>query len=87
MSDTHNPGKVVVVTGASGGIGRAVARAFGARQARVALLARGEKGLKAATDDIRSADGTALAIPTDVADFDQVAAASTGSAAAPSEHS
>ena len=37
--------QVVVVTGASGGIGRAVATAFGARGARVALLARGEKGL------------------------------------------
>ncbi len=72
MSDTT---QVVVVTGASGGIGRAVARAFGARHARVALLARGEKGLSAAAEDITRGGGTALEIPTDVADFDQVEAA------------
>ncbi|MEV6628719.1 SDR family oxidoreductase [Amycolatopsis sp. NPDC051106] len=75
MADTKKQDQVVVVTGASGGIGRAVARAFGARQARVALLARGEKGLKAAADDVRVAGGTALAIPTDVADAGQVEAA------------
>lgn len=38
-------GQRVVVTGASGGIGRAVARACGLRHAKVALLARGEEGL------------------------------------------
>lgn len=75
MPDTKKPEQVVVVTGASGGIGRAVARAFGARQARVALLARGEKGLSAAADDVRRTGGTALEIPTDVADPDQVEAA------------
>ncbi|RSD11914.1 SDR family oxidoreductase [Amycolatopsis eburnea] len=68
MSDTQ----VVVVTGASGGVGRAVARAFGARRARVALLARGERGLESAAADVERGGGTALAIPTDVADFDQV---------------
>ncbi|SEF19668.1 NADP-dependent 3-hydroxy acid dehydrogenase YdfG [Amycolatopsis pretoriensis] len=67
--------QVVVVTGASGGIGRAVARAFGARHARVALLARGEKGLHEAADDVTENGGTALEIPTDVADFEQVEAA------------
>ena len=67
--------QVVVVTGASGGIGRAVARAFGARHACVALLARGEKGLAAAAEDVNDGGGTALPIPTDVADFDQVDAA------------
>jgi NAD(P)-dependent dehydrogenase (short-subunit alcohol dehydrogenase family) len=72
---TSTPDQVVVVTGASGGIGRAVARAFGARQARVALLARGEEGLKAAADDVTRGGGTALVIPTDVADFIQVEAA------------
>ncbi|QRP49739.1 SDR family oxidoreductase [Amycolatopsis sp. FDAARGOS 1241] len=68
---------VVVVTGASGGIGRAVARAFGTRHARVALLARGRKGLSAAAEDIRRAGGTALPIEVDVADFGQVDAAAT----------
>lgn len=72
---TGKENQVVVVTGASGGIGRAVARAFGARHARVALLARGEEGLDAAAGDITRAGGTALAIPTDVAEFDQVDAA------------
>ena len=44
-----NGARVVVVTGASGGIGRAAARLFGAQGAKVALLARGETGLNAAT--------------------------------------
>ncbi|WP_410671509.1 SDR family oxidoreductase [Amycolatopsis sp. cmx-4-68] len=75
MTSQQNQHQVVVVTGASGGIGRAVARAFGARHARVALLARGEAGLKAAADDVTRGGGTALEIPTDVADFIQVEAA------------
>jgi NAD(P)-dependent dehydrogenase (short-subunit alcohol dehydrogenase family) len=60
--------QVVVVTGASGGIGRAVAQAYGARGARVALLARGEQGLGGAADDVRRAGGTPLVVPVDVAD-------------------
>ena len=67
--------QVVVVTGASGGIGRAVATAFGARGASVALLARGEKGLAGAARDVRAGGGTALLIPIDVADQAQVFAA------------
>ena len=67
--------QVVVVTGASGGIGRAAAQAFGARGAKVALLARGEAGLEGAVKDIESAGGQALAIPTDVADHEAVDAA------------
>ncbi|HEX4224114.1 MAG TPA: SDR family oxidoreductase, partial [Pseudonocardiaceae bacterium] len=66
---------VVVVTGASGGIGRATAIAFGRRGAQVALLARGESGLDAAAADVREAGGVALAIPLDVADSEQVDAA------------
>ncbi|MBW8485697.1 SDR family oxidoreductase [Actinomadura parmotrematis] len=65
----------VVVTGASGGIGRATARAFGARGAKVALIARGEAGLEAAADEVRAAGGAALALPVDVADFAAVQAA------------
>jgi NAD(P)-dependent dehydrogenase (short-subunit alcohol dehydrogenase family) len=69
--------RVVVVTGASGGVGRAVARRFGARGDRVALLACGEAGLDGALDDIRAAGGEALAVPVDVADAEAVDAAAT----------
>jgi NAD(P)-dependent dehydrogenase (short-subunit alcohol dehydrogenase family) len=68
-------GKVVVVTGASGGVGRAVARRFAERGDRVALLARGEKGLAAAADDVRAVGGVPLALPVDVADAEAVDAA------------
>ncbi|MDD7813411.1 SDR family oxidoreductase [Mycobacterium sp. CSUR Q5927] len=65
----------VVVTGASAGIGRAVAQQFGARGDNVALLARGEAGLRGAASDVKEAGGTALPIPTDVADHAAVEAA------------
>jgi len=64
--------QVVVITGASGGIGRATARLFAKRGAKVALLARGTVGLDAAAKDVEAAGGTALVIPTDVADYEQV---------------
>jgi NAD(P)-dependent dehydrogenase (short-subunit alcohol dehydrogenase family) len=64
--------QTVVVTGASGGVGRALARLYGGRGASVALLARGEAGLQAAADEVEGAGGQAPAIPTDVADHDQV---------------
>jgi NAD(P)-dependent dehydrogenase (short-subunit alcohol dehydrogenase family) len=67
--------EVVVITGASGGVGRAVAREYAARGARVALLARGEAGLAAASEDVLRAGGQPLSIPTDVADFRAVESA------------
>ena len=67
--------QTVVITGASAGIARATAARFGQRGAKVAMLARGEAGLAAAAKDVESAGGTALTIPTDVADARQVEAA------------
>jgi len=60
--------RIVVVTGASAGIGRAVARRFGEDRWRVALVARGSDGLEAAKQEIEAAGGEALVIPCDVAD-------------------
>ncbi len=69
------PFKVVVVTGASAGIGRATARAFAQAGADVALLARGRDGLEAARREIEGLGRRALVIPLDIADADQVDAA------------
>ncbi|MCQ4083756.1 SDR family oxidoreductase [Streptomyces sp. RB6PN25] len=65
---TSHSSRVVVVTGASGGVGRAAARAFAARGDRVALVARGRTGLDAAADEVRAAGGVALPLEVDVAD-------------------
>lgn len=69
--------RVVVVTGASGGIGRATARSFGAQGGRVGLLARGETGLSAAAEEIEAAGGRALVVPTDAARYEEIEAAAT----------
>jgi len=63
---------VVVITGASAGVGRAAVRAFARRGADIGLIARGEDGLAAARREVEAAGHRALAIPTDVADADAV---------------
>ena len=70
----HTP-KVVVITGASAGVGRATAQAFARQGAHIGLLARGHDGLEGARRDVEAAGGQALALPTDVADAGQVEAA------------
>jgi len=64
--------KVVVVTGASAGVGRAAAKAFADRGDRVALIARGAEGLAGAAEEIRSSGGVAFPITADVSDADAV---------------
>jgi NAD(P)-dependent dehydrogenase (short-subunit alcohol dehydrogenase family) len=67
--------EVVVVTGASAGVGRATVREFARRGARLGLLARGTAGLEAARAEVESEGGRALALPTDVASPEAVESA------------
>lgn len=70
--------EVVVITGASAGVGRATARTFAQRGANIGLLARGRDGLEGARQDIEKAGGQALVVPIDVAHAEQVEAAAEG---------
>ncbi len=74
MMQARTP-EVVVVTGASAGVGRAIARAFARRGAYIGLLARGHAGLEGARRDVEELGGQALDLPTDVAAASQVEAA------------
>lgn len=64
--------QVVAVFGASSGIGRETARRFAQRGAKVVVAARGQDGLTSLVEEIRSADGEAMAITADATDFTQV---------------
>jgi NAD(P)-dependent dehydrogenase (short-subunit alcohol dehydrogenase family) len=66
--------QVVVVMGASSGIGRETALRFARRGAKVIVSARGEAGLRSLVDEIRSEGGQAIAVVADVSEFDQVKA-------------
>jgi short-subunit dehydrogenase len=74
MKDIYK-GKIVVVTGASAGVGRATAREFALNGCDVALLARDPERLETAAAELRGLGVRALPIPTDVADSDAVEAA------------
>src|SRR4051812_39429415 len=71
MPSTNRP-EVVMVTGASAGVGRATAGAFARRRARVGLLARGRAGLEGTRRDVEALGGKGLILQADVADPDQV---------------
>jgi NAD(P)-dependent dehydrogenase (short-subunit alcohol dehydrogenase family) len=66
--------EVVVITGASAGVGRATAQAFAKRGAHIGLIARGVAGLEG-TRDVERLGGKALVIPADVAHPEEVEAA------------
>jgi short-subunit dehydrogenase len=78
MRGRHGTGRprpeIVVITGASAGVGRATVRAFARRGAHLGLLARGQDGLEGARRDVEAAGGKALVLPTDVVDAEQVEA-------------
>jgi NAD(P)-dependent dehydrogenase (short-subunit alcohol dehydrogenase family) len=75
MPNDAMKGAVVVVTGGTAGVGRATARAFAKRGARVAVIARGRMGLEATEREIEELGGRALAISADVSNAVQVEAA------------
>lgn len=71
----HPP--VVVITGSSAGLGRAIAHAFAKKGARIGLLARNPEALNAARRECEMLGGAALALPTDVSDANAVEEAAT----------
>ena len=64
--------EVVVITGASAGVGRATVRKFAKHGAHIGLLARGRDGLEAARREVEAAGGKAIVLPVDVANAQQV---------------
>lgn len=67
--------EVVVVTGARAGLGRAIVREFARHGASIGLLARGDEELEAVRREVEQLGGRAVAVPTDMADANQVEAA------------
>jgi NAD(P)-dependent dehydrogenase (short-subunit alcohol dehydrogenase family) len=65
-------GKIVVITGATAGVGRAVVTEFARLGAHIGLIARGADGLDATQRDVERAGSKALALPADVADARQI---------------
>lgn len=71
----HDKPRVIVITGASAGVGRATVRAFAKERAHLSLIARGHDGLMGALRDAGRFGGRGLMLPTDVADPDGVESA------------
>jgi NADP-dependent 3-hydroxy acid dehydrogenase YdfG len=74
MAQSNISGKVVVITGASSGIGESTARLLASHGAKVVLGARRKERIDAVTSDIRNAGGSAIGIRADVTQRDQVEA-------------
>lgn len=74
MNKSDKP-RVIVVTGASAGVGRATVRAFAKEGSHIGLIARGHDGLEGAKRDVEERGGRALVLPLDVADASAVEAA------------
>ena len=72
MTEKSLNGKIALITGASKGIGAAVAKAYANKGVHVILLARNVSGLEAVDDEIRAMGGEATLIPCDITDFDAI---------------
>lgn len=72
MSDIKLNGKIALITGASQGIGAAVAKAYAKAGAHVILIARNKKNLEKVDDEIRSNGGQATLLPLDLQDLDSI---------------
>jgi NADP-dependent 3-hydroxy acid dehydrogenase YdfG len=69
--------EVVVITGASAGVGRAAVREFAKHGAHIGLIARSADGLEGAREEVQRLGGHAIVIPADVADHEQVEVAAS----------
>jgi NAD(P)-dependent dehydrogenase (short-subunit alcohol dehydrogenase family) len=69
------PRRVIVITGASAGVGRATAKALAREGARIGLIARGRAGLEGARRDVEAGGGEGLVLPLDVTDAAAIEAA------------
>ncbi len=72
LSHSHGRREVVVITGASAGLGRATVRAFARPGVCIGLIARGKEGLENAREEVEAAGGKAVVAPADMADADAV---------------
>lgn len=72
MSDKILDGRVALITGASRGIGRAVAKCFAEQGAQVILTARTQAALEEVDDEIRALGGKATLVPCDLTKFDTI---------------